>query len=191
MGCVKKIAKERSLKIRKNNMNKITLIILFFLFFPFANAQSIADFPYGWKNSWVLVKESIIPGKDVVLPEGTPLFIQETVKTYNWINNGEGTKLNIYVNPKKLTQYKTHGPYSDGPTAIGLFEDSDTVFVIEHLAGEPLYGAYDRDGNDVSQTHPSFHIKQCLGCHNGFRDVCIGGTCAVPIIDVFNEEKHD
>jgi hypothetical protein len=44
----------------------------------------------------ILVKQSVIPGKDVILPKETPLFLQETVKMYNWINNGEGTKLNIF-----------------------------------------------------------------------------------------------
>lgn len=151
-----------------------------------ASAQSVADFPAGWEHSWILVKESIMPGNDVVLPDDTPLFIQETVKTYNWINNGEGTKLNIYIPPEKLEQYKTHGPYDDGATAIATYEDSDIVFVTEHIAGEPIYGTYDRNGNDISQSHPSFRINKCLECHNGYRDVCIGGTCAVPIIDIFS-----
>ena len=66
----------------------------------------------------ILVKQSVIPGKNVILPKETPLFLQETVKMYNWINNGEGTKLNIFVPKEKIEQYKNHGPYTDGVTAV-------------------------------------------------------------------------
>jgi len=101
----------------------------------------LASFPKDI-DKMVLVKESMIPGKDVVLPEETPLFLQETVSMYNWINDGEGTKLNIFVPKYKLQEYKNHGPYSDGVTSVAIYEDQDIVFVTEHLGGEPLYGTY-------------------------------------------------
>jgi hypothetical protein len=152
----------------------------------FTLADSIASFPSGWED-WVLVKESVIPGKSVELPEGTPLFLQNTVKTYNWINNGQGTKLNIYVPREKLQTYKTHGPYEDGATAVGFFDDSDIVFVTEHIMGEPVYGSYDRQGKDISGTHPSFSIPICIQCHTESKDICINGTCSTAIIDLFDK----
>ncbi len=162
---------------------------LFFIFFLFLGlfAESLASFP---KNidKMVLVKESIIPAKDVVLPKETPLFLQETVAMYNWINNGKGTKLNIFVPPEKIEEYAQHGPYSDGITAVAIYEDQDIVFVTEHLSGEPLYGTYDRYGNDISNAHPSFNIKVCYECHRGYRDICKYGTCAnSSIINIFNK----
>jgi hypothetical protein len=164
---------------------KIRCILLSFLLYPLLSwGESIASFPDSLED-WVLVKESIIPGKDVILPEGTSLFLQETVKTYNWINNGNGTKLNIYVPKEKLQAYRTHGPYKDGPTAVGIYEDSDIIFVTEHIAGEPIYGTFDRKGNDISNTHPTFNTEICIRCHHANQDICTNGTCATPIIDVF------
>jgi hypothetical protein len=136
----------------------------------------------------VLVKESMIPGKDVVLPKGTPLFLQETVSMYNWINDGKGTKLNIYVPKDKVELYKTHGPYPDGLTAIAIYEDQGIIFVTEHYAGEPFYGTFDREGNDISKTHPSFNVGTCYKCHEGYADICINGTCATPVIDIFKSK---
>lgn len=133
----------------------------------------------------VLVKQSVIPGKDVILPKETPLFLQETVKMYNWINNGEGTKLNIFVPKEKIEQYKNHGPYTDGVTAVAIYEDQNIVFVTEHIDGQPIYGTYDRVGNDISKTHISLEINKCYQCHEGYSDICKNGTCATPIIDIF------
>ncbi|HEX5329265.1 hypothetical protein [Sulfuricurvum sp.] len=149
-------------------------------------ATSQASFPKNIK-SMVLVKQSIIPGKDVVLPKETPLFLQETVSMYNWINNGKGTKLNIYIPKNKLKSYASHGPYADGITSVAIYEDQNIIFVTEHLAGQPLYGVYDRKGKDLSGTHPSLSIKTCYQCHEGHADICKNGTCAVPIIGIFKK----
>ncbi len=131
---------EMNLTSRKTMRKKILLLICLTLFFPSLTcAESIASFP-GDIDSMILVKQSVIPGKDVVLPKETPLFLQETVKLYNWINNGKGTKVNIFVPKDKLELYKSHGPYPDGITAVAIYEDQDIVFVTEHLAGQPLYG---------------------------------------------------
>lgn len=152
-------------------------------------AESIASFPKDLED-WLLVKESVIPGKNVQLPESTPLLLQETVKTYNWVNEGKGTKLNIFVPKDKLDAYKAHGPYSDGATAVGVYEDIDVIFVTEHLAGEAIYGVYDRAGKDVSHTHPTFAIDVCIQCHTANSATCRGGTCATPIIEVFDDQDQ-
>jgi hypothetical protein len=149
--------------------------------------DSLASFPKDLK-SMILVKQSVIPGKDVVLPPETPLFLQETVKMYNWINNGQGTKLNIFVPKAKLEAYKNHGPYEDGVTAVAIYEDQDIIFVTEHLGGETLYGTFDRAGNDISKSHPSFAVDACYRCHNGYAEICKGGTCATPIIELFDNK---
>lgn len=150
--------------------------------------DSLAEYvkSLNYKNM-VLVKESMIPGKDVILPKETPLFLQETVSMYNWINEGKGTKLNIYIPKDKVELYKTHGPYPDGLTAIAIYEDQDIVFVTEHFQGEPMYGTFDREGNDISNTHPSLNVNACYKCHEGYSDICINGTCATPIIDIFKK----
>lgn len=163
-------------------IQKFIVLILIFVTHSWGTSQ--ATFPKNIK-SMVLVKESVIPGKDVVLPKETPMFLQETVKMYNWINNGQGTKLNIFIPQNKLTQYKKHGPYSDGITAVAIYEDQDIIFVTEHIAGQPLYGIYNRKGKDISGTHPSLSIDACYRCHEGYADICKNGTCAVPIIGAF------
>ena len=150
-------------------------------------ANSLADYIKNL-NDMVLVKESMIPGKDVVLPKDTSLFVQQTVSMYNWINNGKGTKLNIYIPKDKVELYKTHGPYPDGLTAIAIYEDQGIVFVTEHFLGEPMYGTFDREGNDIRHTHPSLNVEACYKCHENYADICINGTCSVPVIDVFEKK---
>ncbi|RKF18819.1 hypothetical protein DBZ36_10530 [Alginatibacterium sediminis] len=149
-----------------------------------AFAASIASYPADWRD-WPVVGESMVPGRDVVLPEETPLFIQEAVAAYNWINDGQGTKLTTHVHPDKIEQYKTHGPYSDGITVVGVYEKPGVVFVTEHLSGKPIYGTYDVNGKDISSTHPTFEPQYCESCHNTYQDICINGTCSVPVIDLF------
>lgn len=166
------------------NMIKLFLQILAISSILSANTFSLAHYIKNL-DDLVLVKESMIPGKDVVLPKQTPLFLQETVALYNWINEGKGTKLNIYVPKDKVELYKTHGPYPDGLTAIAIYEDQDIVFVTEHYEGEPLYGTYDISGKDISMTHPSLSRETCYKCHEGYSDICINGTCATPVIDIF------
>lgn len=151
------------------------------------NANSLSEYIKELKNM-VLVKESMIPGKDVVLPKETPLFVQQTVSMYNWINEGKGTKLNIYVPKDKVELYKTHGPYPDGLTAIAIYEDQDIIFVTEHFQGEPIYGTFDREGKDISNSHPSLNVKACIQCHTNYADICINGTCSVPMLDIFNKK---
>lgn len=161
-------------------------LILALLMSGHSNATSIASFPDDI-DSMILVKQSVLPGNDVVLPPNTALFVQETVKMYNWINNGQGTKLNIFVPKERVKAYKNHGPYPDGITAVAIYEDQDIIFVTEHLAGEAMYGTYDRNGNDISSQHPSFATEVCYACHLGHQDICINGTCAVPIIEIFDK----
>ena len=134
-------------------------------------------------DTMVLVKKSSIPGKDVVLPKETPLFLQQTVTMYNWINDGKGTRLNIFIPKDKVALYKKHGPYPDGLTAIATFEDQGIYFITEHIAGEPIYYTVDKNGNDISQTDPSLNTQQCYRCHEDYEDICINGTCATPAMN--------
>lgn len=149
-------------------------------------AESIAEYPANW-TTWPVVKESMVPGNDVVLPPDTPLFIQETVAAYNWVNGGKGTKLTVHVHPDKLTQFKTHGPYTDGPTVVGVYEQPGIVFVTEHLSGEAIYGTYDLSGQDISHQHPMFQPEACLRCHSAYQDICINGTCSTPVTEIFGD----
>jgi hypothetical protein len=145
-----------------------------------AHAESDATYPPGWED-WVLVKETVIPDNKTPIPDGIPPLYVETIKTYNWINDGNGTKLQIYVNPLALDAYRTHGPYVDGPTTVGVFEDVGIIFVTEHLLGESLYGTYAPGGKDISSDHASFAPQFCSRCHQGYSEICSGGTCATPV----------
>ena len=118
-----------------------------------AFAASMASYPEGWQD-WPVVKESQNLPADTVLPPETSLFIQESVRSYSWINNGQGSPLKIRVNPQKIEQYKTHGPYTDGPTAVAISEFDGSVWLTEHIGGMAIYGSYDRQGKDISRTHP-------------------------------------
>ncbi|EMR37583.1 hypothetical protein MUQ_07302 [Vibrio harveyi CAIM 1792] len=114
-----------------------------------AFAASMASYPEGWQD-WPVVKESQNLPADTVLPPDTSLFIQESVRAYSWINNGQGSPLTIRVNPNKIEQYKTHGPYTDGPTAVAISEVEGIVWVTEHIGGMAIYGSYDRKGKTLA-----------------------------------------
>jgi len=62
--------------MNKLHLNRIYATIILVFCTSHSSAESIASFPKDLK-SWFLVKESIIPGKDVILPDDTPLFLQE------------------------------------------------------------------------------------------------------------------
>lgn len=152
----------------------------------YASSQSLASYPEQWQN-WPIVKESMTLPANTVLPEDASLFIQESVKAYSWINNGQGSPLTIRVNPHKLEEYQTHGPYSDGPTAVAVSEVQGIVWVTEHLGGEAIYGSYDRSGKDISHTHPTLKPTYCQSCHTTYQDICINGTCATPTTRMLEE----
>ena len=59
-------------------MKKFSLIAILALSLASVIGQSTAEFPTTL-DEWVLVKASIIPGRDVEIPKNTPMFLQETV----------------------------------------------------------------------------------------------------------------
>lgn len=150
-------------------------------------AASMASYPKGWEN-WPIVKESMNLPADTVLPADTSLFIQESVRAYSWINEGRGSPLTIRVNPEKLDQYKTHGPYTDGPTVVAVSEIQGIVWVTEHIGGMAIYGSYDRNGNDNTAMHPSLEPQFCENCHTTYKDICKNGTCAEPVLDTYKDK---
>ncbi|WCE32666.1 hypothetical protein [Vibrio sp. SCSIO 43137] len=152
-----------------------------------AFAESEASYPQGWEQ-WPVVKESMNLPADTVLPPDTSLFIQESVRAYAWINEGKGSPLTIRVNPEKLEQYKTHGPYTDGPTVVAVSEVQGIIWVTEHIEGMALYGSYDREGNDITSLHPSLEPGFCANCHITYKDICINGTCTEPVLDTYKNE---
>ncbi len=141
--------------------------------------RSDASYPENWRT-WLKVKETYIPSAQTPLPKNIPPHFVETIKMYNWINGGQGTRLDIYVNPKVLDAYKKHGPYPDGVTAVGVFADVGVVFVTQHLLGEPMYGTFSAKGEDISGEHETFAPSICSRCHVGYAETCVNGTCAVP-----------
>jgi len=140
---------------------------------------SVASFPPDYL-SWPVVARHQIYSTDTALPDDASAFYQESVYAYTWMNNGQGSPLTIRVNPNKLQQYKTHGPYSDGITVVAIAEASNIVWVTEHLGGFPIYGSYNFKGEDVSDNHPSLAPDFCHSCHYTYKDICINGTCFTP-----------
>ena len=141
-------------------------------------AESIASYPVGWQF-WPIVKESILYPENSDLPLDSTLFAQETFRAYSWINNGEGTSLTIRVHPSKIKQYLNRGPYSDGPTVVAISEDPSIIWVTEHIGSEPIYGSYNRKGEDISHTHPTLKSDYCTSCHTSYKDICHHGVCSV------------
>lgn len=143
-----------------------------------AGAQSDAEMPTGWEN-WPVVKEGAIPDNQTAIPADLPPIVQETVKTYNWVNDGKGTAYLVRIHPDKLEAYQSGATeFADGPTAILDLTDIGVLFITEHLVNEPLYGTYSYKGDDLTGAHPSLGTQTCVACHSGYTDVCVAGVCA-------------
>ncbi len=143
-----------------------------------AMAASDAAFPKGWQD-WPIKHTGAIPGSSTPIPTGVPVIVQETVKTYNWVQDGKGTKYNVRVNPAQDGPYKARsGKFGDGPTAVLELVDIKAVLVTEHLLGEPIYGAYTFDGKDISDAHASLKAQACKTCHSGYGEACVIGVCS-------------
>lgn len=150
--------------------------VLAFLALP-ALAASDAEFPKDWEK-WTVVKEGTIPDNKAALPADLPSIVRETVKTYNWVNDGKGTSYKVRINPAALANYKKRGPYDNAVTAVLDLTNIKVLFVTEHLAGQATYGVYDYGGKDMAGAHPSLALTVCQTCHTGFEDVCKTGVCS-------------
>jgi hypothetical protein len=144
-----------------------------------AFAASEAAFPADWQ-SWPVTASGTILGADTAIPSNAPRVLIETVKAYNWVNNGKGSAYQIHVNPAKRASYIAHqGKYTDGGTSVLALTDAKVILVTEHLLGEPQYGVFTFDGKDLEGAHPSLKVETCRTCHTGFADICLGGICSV------------
>lgn len=144
-----------------------------------AHAGSDASFPEGWEN-WLVVKEGAIPDNQTALPADLPAIVRETVKTYNWINDGKGSPYRIRVNPAVMDAYAKRGPYDTHSSAVLELTSAKALLVTEHMGGQPLYGAFSVDGKDIAEAHPSLAPQVCTTCHTGFEDACTLGICSQP-----------
>lgn len=142
-----------------------------------AMAASDAPFPKDWQ-SWPVHHSGAIPSNKVAIPADLPPIVRETFKTYNWVNQGQGTAYNVRINPTKAASAKAaKGKFADGPSAVLELVDIKVLLVTDHLLGEPQYGAWSFDGKDLSGAHPSLAPKTCTTCHSGYGEACIGGVC--------------
>ncbi|MGK7345186.1 MAG: hypothetical protein ACNS63_05195 [Candidatus Nitrospinota bacterium M3_3B_026] len=143
-----------------------------------AFAGSNAEFPKGWE-SWPIAGKGAIPDNKSPIPSDAPAIVQETIKTYNWINDGKGSPYYVRIHPdKKDAAAARKGQFDDGPTAVLELTDIKVILVTEHLIGEPQYGAYTYDGKDMADAHPSLAPKTCADCHSGYGEACVNGVCA-------------
>jgi|GEM_PF-728162 len=138
-------------------------------------AESDAEFPTGW-DSWPVHHSGTILGKDTAIPDGLPPIVIETVKTYNWVQDGKGSAYNVRINPAKTAGLASYD-FGDGPTAVLELTDIKVLLVTDHLVGEEQYGVYTYDGKDISSAHPSLATQVCATCHSGYGDACVKGVC--------------
>lgn len=157
-------------------MRLTPVIALFIALFTAGSALAASDapFPKEWQ-SWPIHHSGAITSNKVSIPAELPPIVRETLKTYNWINNGQGSAYNVRINPAKLKVGK--GKYADGPTAVLELVDIKALLVTDHLLGEAQYGAWSYDGKDLSGAHPSLAPKVCTTCHTGYGEACITGVC--------------
>lgn len=143
-----------------------------------ARAGSDAAFPADWQN-WPVVKAGVIGGIDTPIPAAAPRIVQETIKTYNWVNDGKGSAYRVRVSPAQSELYRAgRGVYPDGPTAVLELTDAKVILVTDHLLGEPQYGVFSFDGKDLVGAHPSLQTSVCTNCHSGYADLCVAGICS-------------
>ncbi len=158
-------------KILKRDLVTLITLNISLILAPGIWAKSDAEFPAGW-DKWPIHHSGQILGKEKTLPENLPPIVVETMKTYNWINEGKGSAYHVRLNPAQKA-----GNYQDGATGVLELTDIKVLLVTEHLVGEPQYGAYTYDGKDISDAHPSLAPQTCTTCHSGYGDACITGVC--------------
>ncbi len=162
----------------KKRLSTVVVGILGCMLAMGAYAGSDAEFPKGW-DSWPVVGSGVIPDNQSPIPDDLPAIVKETIKTYNWVQDGKGSKYNVRVNPAHMDAYKARTEeYPDGPTAVLELTDIKALLVTEHLLGEAQYGAYTYDGKDIADAHPSLNPKTCKTCHTGYGEACISGVCS-------------
>ncbi|WP_244204647.1 hypothetical protein [Vibrio rhodolitus] len=164
--------------MRKSNLSALVTSIFCLLFVSCSSAESIATYPPGWE-SWQEVKQVMIYPAASELPQDASLFTQEVFRSFNWLNNGEGSSVSIRVHPNKREQYLGGGPFSDGATMVAFAQDAEIIFVIEHIAGQAIYGSYDTAGQDISHRHPELKPESCHRCHTSYREHCSHGVCSM------------
>lgn len=141
-------------------------------------AASDALYPQGWED-WPVVSSGTILGQSTPVPETVPVIVRETVQTYNWINDGKGSAYNVRIHPDQMEAYRAGtGDFADGPTGVLELVEIKALLVTDSLLGEPLYGVYTFDGDDISAAHPSLSLDTCQTCHTGYNDYCVSGICS-------------
>lgn len=138
---------------------------------------SEALYPEEWR-AWPVVASGTILGNAVPVPDDLPAIVRETVHTYNWLNDGQGSAYVVRLHPDKLDAFNGDRVFSDGATAVLELTDAKAILVTDHLLGSPLYGAYSYDGDDLAGAHPSLSLSTCVTCHTGYNDYCTDGVCA-------------
>jgi hypothetical protein len=143
-----------------------------------AFAGSDAPFPKNWR-SWPVTHSGTIPGSATEIAPDLPPIVKETFKTYNWVVDGKGSAYNVRLSPEaKGPAAARNGKFPDGDTAVLELTDAKVLLVTNHLLGEPQYGVYSYDGQDLSGAHPSLAGKVCNTCHSGYREACVAGVCS-------------
>lgn len=156
----------------------VFLLLALFLNSTSAFAQSETKFPNDWKT-WPVTATGTISGAETPIPANAPPILRDTLRSYNWINNGKGSAYEVRVNPAQMNTYLAHnGKFIDGPTAILVLTDINVLLVTEHLLGQPSYGVFSVEGKDITGAHPSLAPQVCRTCHTGYSDICINGVCS-------------
>jgi hypothetical protein len=164
-------------------LSKIVYSICLFLAAIFvatgsAMAASDAPFPKDWQT-WPVTHSGTILGKQAEIPANLPPIVKETMKTYNWVNDGKGSAYNVRIDPKdKAAASARKGKFDDGDTAVLELVDIKVLLVTAHLLGEAQYGVYTYDGKEISAAHPSLAPQVCNTCHTGYGEACITGVCS-------------
>lgn len=168
--------------MRNNKKLFFTLVVSLALFFSFGlttfdvYASSDVEFPAGWED-WPIISTGVIPGSEEPVSRDLPKIIQETYKTYNWINDGKGSVYNVRVHPDKMEEVMSDTKdFSDGVVAIIEFTEIKVFFVTEILLGDALYGIYTFDGTDMEGAHESLKKKTCIICHTSYVDFFESGV---------------
>ncbi len=140
-----------------------------------AHAGSDADFPQGWEE-WPVIATGTIAGNQEALPQDLPAIVQETFKTYNWIQDGKGSFYKVRINPEQKEASSGKKEFADATTAVMELVDIKVLFVTEHLLGEPRYGVYTFDGKDLMGSgQASLEARTCTACHSGYKEFFSNG----------------
>lgn len=151
---------------RKIFSSRIMFCLLAFVLCLITPAWAGSDLKFPAYKSWKLVKDYVFPCDDL---ETVPRVFQTLGAALCPLLSVD-SHIYIYARPEALDALEKGKEYPDGPNfayVITKVKGIGTVVLIKgHDLGEPIYGIFSTNGEDLEGSSKLLSKKTCISCHN-------------------------